>query len=747
MYDNKSQLKFDDSNDYSVSELIYVILKHKKLILALFFSLLFFCILYTFTTTPYYKSTTTIIVSEDQGSMSFLDMNFGQERNYIDNEITILKSRTVSDLVVKELLNQNKHNNLKIFLGINESKLDFLFDAENIDKLSKKIRDNLTIMNSRNTDVISISMISNNKNNSALILNTLVSVYQKLDLAWANGEMSHLKLFLIEQLEIKEQELLEIENDLKEFQEKEKIFGLDNNSEMLLENLTNIETKYYNTMTALDIANEREKYLMSQLSEDEEIFIQEVSSTMNAKLFALRDELTTIEVDIVSTIAEYGENHIAVKANKEKLKRIKENINKETTNLVKQGISVSDPILFRQGLMDSIISIHAIKSNLNSRVKSYKKLVDDYNDQLINLPNKILDYTRLERARTIHSESFKFMSNKLEEARIGEASKLGKIRIIDEAIPKNDPVKPNKPLYCFVGLILSLIFSISIAFLIEFFDNTINSIEQLERRGLSILAIIPSITNYENNNKNKNKYLRSNQQIKKLQRRLITEENPKSPVSEAYRGLRTSLMYTSLEKKDSLLILVSSAGPGEGKTTTIANLAITYANLGKKVLLVDSDLRKPVVHSIFDIDKSPGLTSYLSGNSSFNDISNKSKIDNLNIVTSGIIPPNPSELLNSNKMKEFISSAKEEYDLILFDTPPLIAVTDAFVLLKYIDQFLLVVRSGRTQKGALERALTVSKQSNAKIAGVVMNAVSEINSYGSGYYYNYYQYYYGDDKA
>jgi len=205
-------------------------------------------------------------------------------------------------------------------------------------------------------------------------------------------------------------------------------------------------------------------------------------------------------------------------------------------------------------------------------------------------------------------------------------------------------------------------------------------------------------------------------------------------------------MYTKKDKKCNF-ILVSSAGPGEGKTTTIANLAITYANLGRKTLLVDSDLRKPMIHNVFKKDKTPGLTSYLSNNSDVTKIINKTEIENLDIITSGVLPPNPSELLDSNKMESFIDKVKELYDVVLFDSPPLIAVTDAYVLLKHIDQFILVVRPGLTQRGALDRILTSSNQTNITITGVVMNGILEEHSYGAGYYYNYYQYYHESEKT
>ena len=169
--------------------------------------------------------------------------------------------------------------------------------------------------------------------------------------------------------------------------------------------------------------------------------------------------------------------------------------------------------------------------------------------------------------------------------------------------------------------------------------------------------------------------------------------------------------------------------------------------MGKKTLLVDADLRKPVLHKMFKNTTEKGLTNFLSG--SEQDIKNllfDTGVENLKIITSGIVPPNPSELLASNNMGNFIGQLKKEFDIILFDTPPLIAVTDAFVVTKYMDKFLLVIRAGVTQKGALERSLVNMSNMKHSIDGIIFNGVDESNTYGGGYYYNYYQYYYGSDE-
>ena len=753
-----------EDKEYSFIEIYFSILKHKKIIFLSFILCIFISMFYSLILKPVFISTTTIMVSEEQNQMNFLEMGLGKNNNYIENEIEILKSRTTSDLVIEKLFNSNqtelylfesKAYTPSTFRSILTFGLADKFDRDektivNLDSLkfkySKKLQNSISIVHKKRTDAIVISVSSIDPTEAALLSNMLVEVYIKRNLEWTTGEMTHLKSFLIDQLNKKEFELNQAENNLRNFQEGEKIFSLDENSSLILKNLTDAETQYNNILLAINILSEKETFLDQQLTEDEKELSKKISSTINERLFALKKELSKAEIESISVITDYGKDHSAAMELNDRLLKIRSQIDLETRKLIDNGISVTNPILFRQALMDSSISLKSNKANLHSKANAYKRLVELYELRLTNLPSKLLEYTRLERNRRIHSETYGFMRQKLEEAKIGEASQLGKIRIIDKARIDNKPVYPKKILNLIFGSFIGLVFGLLISISIEFFDSTIKSIEQIERRGLAILALIPAIGNHEKASKSKNKkYITKDYNIEKIQRRLITHEDPKSPISEAYRSLRTSLMYTKMDETKCNIILVSSAGPGEGKTTTIANLAITYANLGKKTLLIDSDLRKPVIHKIFKVDKSPGLTSYLSSNNEvLENLVINSDVENLDFLTSGITPPNPSELLDSKKMISFIDNIRDKYDVVLFDSPPLIAVTDPFILMKYIDQFILVVRAGVTEKGSLERALSIFEQTDNKIAGVIMNAMTEEYSYGAGYYYNYYQYYYGD---
>ena len=755
----KPNLNTNSNQGYSIGEVLYILRKNYRVILFSSITLFLFICYYTFNSPSIYKSTTSIMVSKDQSSMNMLEVGFVGERNYIDNELSVLQSRTTSDLVIKKLLNNDMNSkSLHLFGNGNSNSLTSIFfdNKENnrtsnldssvvFDKFSKSLRNSVSFANNLNTDIITISVESTNPEEAALIANTFVSVYKSLDLEWVTGEMTHLKSFLTQQIDEKEKDLRVIEEKLKLFQENEKIFSLDENSSILLSSLTEFESMYNNILASISISREKEKYLREKLTDQEKNLSDRVSNKISDRLYALEGEMSNLEIELISTISKYGPNHSAVEEIKLKIDKIKESIKKETRKLIDDGLYVSNPILYRQSIIDSLIVSKAEIAGLISKGDAYSLVIKDYEKSLESLPEKILEFARLERIRAVQEETFKFMSQKLEEARIGEASKLSKIRIIDYAIPIYKPIKPKKKQNIFFGFVLALSFGVFCAFIRELFDNTVKSIEQIERRGLSILALIPNLTSRK---RGKYKSYKKNNKAEKLERQLITREDPKSPISEAYRSLRTSLLFSNVYNKNDKqanIILVSSSGPGEGKTTTVANLAITYANLGKKTLLIDSDLRKPVIHNVFHLDKSPGLTNYLASDSNMNDIIKQTTIDNLSIVTSGIIPPNPSELLHSKQMDIFIKQIKIDFDVILFDSPPLIAVTDAYVIMNHINQFILVVRSGVTQRGALERVLSTMEHSNKTVDGVVMNAVSEQNSYGSGYYYNYYQYYYSEE--
>lgn len=216
-------------------------------------------------------------------------------------------------------------------------------------------------------------------------------------------------------------------------------------------------------------------------------------------------------------------------------------------------------------------------------------------------------------------------------------------------------------------------------------------------------------------------------------RHLITKINPKSPISEQYRTIRTNIQFASVDNPIRSLI-VTSSGPSEGKSTTTANLAIVYAQQGKKVLLIDADLRKPTIHYTFRLDNLRGLSNVLVGEHSLKEVTHESDVTNLDVISCGPIPPNPSELLGSRKMVQFLEEAKQAYDIVIFDTPPVLAVTDAQILANIVDGSILVIRSGSTEIEDAVKAKEALEPAKAKLLGTVLNGREKT---ASNYYYYY----------
>ncbi|WP_028562426.1 CpsD/CapB family tyrosine-protein kinase [Paenibacillus pinihumi] len=219
---------------------------------------------------------------------------------------------------------------------------------------------------------------------------------------------------------------------------------------------------------------------------------------------------------------------------------------------------------------------------------------------------------------------------------------------------------------------------------------------------------------------------------------LITETNPKSPISEAYKILRTNIEFSNLEE-NIRVIMVTSTKMNEGKSTTSANMAVTYAQSSKRVLLIDADMRKPTQHHIFDVSNREGLTSVLSNQKELDDVLVSTSIPNLSLLPAGPVPPNPSEMLGSTRMDALLEKSKESFDIIVIDTPPIMIVTDAQIVAAKSDGVVLVIDSGNVKKEAALKAKISLDHVKARVLGVVLNNINRKNA--EGYYY-----YYGSNK-
>ncbi len=771
---NNSIQTYQESQDFAseltLQDMIRIVNRGRSWIFWTTLAVFSITLYYTLSVTPEYKATSTVLIKTQNDMSSVFDFSGMQGQTEIANEIELVQSRTVAEAAVDELWKTEKKNNLSLFgsrvyyppgqdlrnlvkevvsLGLyNPDKNDPSVHENTLSDSMKhafasRIQNTIEVENQRNTDILKITFTSPFPEESALLANTITRMYLQQDKQWSSDQVYNLLGFLREQVIVKETELAKAEELVRDYMEKEQIFDLTGNAEQLLEQLVAAEAQLYNTIAEMNIAQEQIRYLREQLSKEEESLADQLLNSINARVFALRQEIGSKEADLVRNSGMYGESHEAVLNIREEINALKESLDEQTQNLIARGVAVSDPIEYRQELITELLTAEAMLAGQTARSEEYHKLVDRYNLQLNQLPSKQLQFARLERDRSVLAETYTFMRQKLEETKITVASESGKVQIVDTAIVPTGRSKPNHKMNLLIGLILGLGGGVGLILLRDALDNTVKSLDWIERLGNTVLGVIPVVGGevYEKKRKKMKGVLEGNQSsASRMRRRMITREDPKSPVSEAYRSLRTNIIYTQADKPIKS-ILVSSPGAGEGKTTTVTNLAITFANMGKRTLLIDADLRRPVQHSIWKIKKDPGLTHYLSGAvNDFNSLVHSTDIENLSIVPAGISPPNPSELLGSERMTELIANLEKEWDYILFDSPPIAAVTDASMISREIDTMVVVVKAGETHKEAYRRAVHTLKSINVPLAGIVMNGISRQTSYDT-YYYYYYQYY------
>ena len=348
---------------------------------------------------------------------------------------------------------------------------------------------------------------------------------------------------------------------------------------------------------------------------------------------------------------------------------------------------------------------------------------------------------------------------------IAEAEKLDEVKIVKPAIEPALPINPPKTgTNTILGTVLGLILGVVFAFLIETFDTSIAAIEEVEQfLGVHVLGVIPFVSVEEIKT-----LLGDDPNVSldeaKLRRyaRLAAHFVPASTLSESYKALRTSLNFVCTENNLKTNLFTSSS-PGEGKTSIVVNLAITMAQIGQKVLLIDGDLRRPIISKLFGIEQIPGLTDVILGNYKWNtvvrsvtdlmmgsmsieEITKTPGLDNLHIITSGTYSPSPSEIINSRAIGEFMNNVRKEYDMVLIDAPPVLAATDAALWSSRVDGTAIVYQVGKIARGALRRSKVSLENLKANVIGVVLNGLKAEISPDFGYQ-DYYYYYYGREKT
>ena len=405
-----------------------------------------------------------------------------------------------------------------------------------------------------------------------------------------------------------------------------------------------------------------------------------------------------------------------------------------------------DMVALRRSIDQLEDQLHQLAINygnsLRTQVAGADQRLARFGGQLERIPQKALQQARLERQKEVLEQVFTLLQNRLKESEIAQAVEPGDVRIVDDAITPTRPIRPRKARSMALAVFFGLIAGAAVAGAKDYLDETVHSREDLTSvTNLPVLAMIPRIKGARNGN---GRFRRREQPFDS---RLVTRDDVGSPVSEAYRAFRTNITFLNIDEPLKVLVL-TSPGPAEGKSTSVVNLAITLAQQDTKTLVVDCDLRRGIVHKIFgEEDARPGLTNVLLKENTLDEAIRATTMGDeggLFILPTGTLPPNPSELLGSKHMRELLAELRESFDMVLLDSPPLNLVTDAAVLGAEADGVIVIARAGATDRSALRYAMDQLRAVNADITGTVLNDLDYAGrgryyGYGYGYYHRYYR--------
>ncbi len=751
-------LQESQSQDVDISGYLRAFFKGKWIILTVFVTSLLISIFIAYSQPDIYESTTTLILRNPSSTASVI-VSFSTDKEDQDrgNEVQILKSRTLGEEVAYELV-QAVYQNPNTRIDTLEIIKDENGNIAPIDVIAARVRAGVDVKLAKGSTFMEVSFRALNPYEAALVSRTIVKVYEDRKKKSASKAATALRVFLQEQLEQKRGKLIDSEERLQRYMEEQRVVAIGEESNRLIERYSDALAKVDEAevmLNALTASLNAYKQEMTSLEPKLANAAVQASTENYTKLFQQVIAQKQVERDKILSDPNQDNQNVQLQLQQfdKEIDIYKQKLQAEFEQQVKDGYANIQYPEYYQDVAKKKLATELEIIGIQSRLTAYKRLAEEYDKAFLKTPAKNIEFARLQRNAQTYQELYNLLEKRYQEALISEEQTPSGIEVVDLAVPEYKPVLPKRPVTITFGVVIGLILGVGIVLLIHGLDQSIHTPEQAEKLG-TLLATIPVIETFDENLRAKAstnvKVIEGPEtESRKIASHLVTHFDPKSSVSEAYRALRTSLLFSRVStvqadgtKLGSLFGITSSA-PKEGKSTTISNLAITVAQGGQKVLLIDCDLRRPVLHAVFGYNKEPGITNYLVGRALVDDIIRTSPIRNLDVVTSGTIPPNPSELIGSLRMKEFLADMQTRYDLILIDTPPVIAVTDAQVISTLVDGMILVVSSGVTQTELAKRSKDLILKVGGKVVGLVLNNFDIYNTYGSYYkYYRYYNYYY-----
>jgi exopolysaccharide transport family protein len=730
------------SQESALGEYLRVLLKRKWTVLACLFTIFSVVALASLKMTPVYEATGSIEINKpDSGLVNFSNSPTFNVDYYdpteLETEVMILQSDLLALQVVKELALDRrpefggKTPSVPSSLDLAPSPLQT--DSLQTSALVSNFRGNLKVTLSPNTHIIKVTYRSPNKDLTATVVNTLMNTYTENNFKSRFDSTMQASDWLSKQLVNLQMKVETSQEKLVRYQKEHEILGIDEKQNITTAKLDELNKAL--TAAESERMDKESVYRLIQAGDADTIASAanaldspgSGSQSPSSLLENLRGKEVDVKIQIAELSTQFGPSYPKVAQLTSQLKEIEAQILGETRKVAGKIRGQYMAALQRENM-------------LHDALEKQKQEANKLNESAIQ-------YSILKRDVESYRQLYEGLMEKMKEAGVSAGLKSNNFRIVDVARVPTAPVEPNIPRNLAFGFVLGLSSGVGLAFLLEGLDNTVRTTEQAQMiSGLAPLGMIPlgSRTSREGA-KTKRLVIASSKEAVEL----VTQVRPQSQMAESYRALRTSLLLSNLGAPPKV-IMITSALPQEGKTTTSINCAVVLAQKGVRVLLIDADLRRPSIHKTLGMAPRSGLSNVLTGSATLEDaITRSSVLPNLSVLAAGTPPPNPAELLASTNMRDVLNQLRGQYDHIVIDTPPTLSVTDAVVLSPRADAVVLVIRSAQTTKQALRRSREVLMQVNAKVAGVLLNAV-DLSSPDYYYYYEYqgkYSRYYQESEA
>lgn len=535
--------------------------------------------------------------------------------------------------------------------------------------------------------------------------------------------------FLREQIDTITRQLGSAEEMLRAFREVEQVVSLETQAQMQVSHLAQLQAQRDQLeaeRTALAALLEEVEANAAQSPTSESPYRRLVafpSLFRNQATAELLRSLTAAENERVQLLHRFKDGHPDVKILTARIRELEDQLRSIATT-------------YLQGLQNQVASLDATLVR--------------FGEQLEKIPAKEVQFARLQRHAKVLEEIYVLLQTRLKESEIAEAVEDPSVRVVDPAVRSIEPVSPRPLVNLALALVFGTILGVCIAFVREFMDTTVHTREDVNQlTGAPVLGQIPRIRDIVASANGQGPAAATNARPSQFELRLITGRDPRNPVSEAYRSLRTNITFSQPDRPPRAIVFTSPL-PGDGKSTSAANLAVTLAQQGQRVLLIDADLRRGSLNSVFGVGREPGLSNVLLQNTDTTEAIRQLDVgDNitLDFMPTGTLPPNPAELVGSKRMHALLQRLEETYDAIIMDAPPLNLVTDAALLGTNADGVVVVARANRTQKAAIQFAVEQLRNVRAPILGAVLNDVDYKRGAHYGAYGAYYHYYYGPSDS